>query len=319
MFRILKIATLFLAFILIGCLSAYFTLSFIIKREKTVLVPDLTGKDIVYVLELLTNMGLNTKVKGFDYSVEIPKNYIIFQDPEAGIEIKKGRDVNLVLSKGSEMVIMPNLIGMNFQKARIILEENDLSVRNIAGVYTKSLEPDEVFAQFPISGTRIPREGYADILISKGIRTKAFKMPSLEGFPMDQAILSAEDMQLTIGNIKSVYRKNIPLNVVIDHEPMDGYRVWPGTSVNLVINRIPGTKDETDLKQALGIGLFYYRMAPGFLKRHIQIRFNLYDQQIEIIDDYIKPGEEIWVLVPQNRDTVVLLYEDERLVETQVF
>jgi len=52
--RILKIAALGAAFLLVAGASAYLTLTFIIKSEDTVIVPDLVGKDVVSALELLT-------------------------------------------------------------------------------------------------------------------------------------------------------------------------------------------------------------------------------------------------------------------------
>lgn len=33
----------------------------------------------------------------------------------------------------------------------------------------------------------------------------------------------------------------------------------------------------------------------------------------------MKPGEEIWSLIPGNKDATVLLYEDDKLIKTEVF
>ena len=60
--KILKIAALITAFLLVAGASAYLTLTFIMKSEDTVIVPDLVGKDVVSALELLTDLQLNTKV-----------------------------------------------------------------------------------------------------------------------------------------------------------------------------------------------------------------------------------------------------------------
>jgi len=62
--KILKIAALCTAFLLVAGASAYLTLTYIIKSEDTVIVPDLVGKDVVSALELLTDLQLNTKVSG---------------------------------------------------------------------------------------------------------------------------------------------------------------------------------------------------------------------------------------------------------------
>ena len=102
--KVLKIAAFCALFILIAGVSAYFTLSLVIKSEDTVVVPDLVGKDVVFVLEALTELGLNTKVRGSEYSADIPKHHVIHQEPEPGVEIKKGRDVRILISKGTETV-----------------------------------------------------------------------------------------------------------------------------------------------------------------------------------------------------------------------
>jgi len=68
------------AFFVISGISTYYTVSYFIKNEKTIVVPDLIGEDIIYVLELLTNLGLNAKVKGSEYSPDFAKNNIIYQD-----------------------------------------------------------------------------------------------------------------------------------------------------------------------------------------------------------------------------------------------
>ena len=121
--RIAKITALCLAFIVVAGISAYLTLTFLIKSEDKVVVPDFIGKDVVYVLEYLTGLGLNTKVKGSEYSLDVPKNHVIFQQPEPGAEIKKGRDVRIIISKGAKTILMPNLTGLSLLQARIIFEE----------------------------------------------------------------------------------------------------------------------------------------------------------------------------------------------------
>ena len=54
--KIAKIGGLGLVFLVVAGISAYLTLTLIIKSEDTVIVPDLEGKDVVYALELLTEL-----------------------------------------------------------------------------------------------------------------------------------------------------------------------------------------------------------------------------------------------------------------------
>ena len=125
--KIAKLGILGLVFLIAAGISAYLTLTVIIKSEDTVIVPDLVGKDVVSALEMLTDLQLNTKVYGSEYNQEFPKNHVTFQEPEAGAEIKKDRDVRIIISKGAKTIRMPNIVSLSEQQARMIIEENGLT------------------------------------------------------------------------------------------------------------------------------------------------------------------------------------------------
>jgi beta-lactam-binding protein with PASTA domain len=317
--RVLKIAILLVVFTLIVGASAYLTLTMIIKSEDTVIVPDLAGKNIVYVLELLTDLGLNTKIEGSEYSTEMPKNNVIFQEPEPGSEIKKGRDVRIIISKGPKSILMPNLERLPVQQARIILEENSLCQGQISSTYSNRIKKDSIIAQVPSAGTMITRNECINLLISLGIRPQAYKMPDLEGRSLDSAIPMIESSNLILGKIASVFYKDKPLNTIIAQEPLSGYLVTEGGTVDLVINRKPGRKGHGYLAGSPEENFFRYRVNDGFLKRHIRVVLNSFGVSNTIFDEFVQPGEEIWLIIPNNSNTTVFLYEDDKLIKTKVY
>lgn len=317
--RVLKIAAVCIAFIVVGGISAYLTLIVIIKSEDTVVVPDLVGKDIVYALEILTDLGLNTKVKGSEYSAVVPKNHIIFQDPEPGEEKKRGRDVKIIISKGTEAVLMPNIRGLSLPQARIILEENGLCRGELSYTHSDVIEKDDIIAQFPSPGITVRRSECADLLVSKGIRPAAYKMPDLEGFPLEEALVAIEKNNLLLGEIKPLFRRSKPQDVITGQDPPAGHRVIAGRRINLRINRKPtGDKGEYD-PGSEGVSLFRHRLGYGFLKRRIRVRLNSYGVSNDVIDDFFRPGEEIWLLIPKGNNATVFLYEEDELIRTQIF
>ena len=166
--KILKIAALCTAFLLVVGVSTYLTLTFIIKSEDTVIVPDLVGKDVVAALELLTDLQLNTKVSGSEYSHQIPKNHVTFQEPEAGSEIKKDRDIRIMISKGTRNILMPRLVALPEQQARMIMEENGISRGHLSRTFNKDIEKDHIMAQVPAAGVMITRGATVDLLVSMG-------------------------------------------------------------------------------------------------------------------------------------------------------
>jgi serine/threonine-protein kinase len=317
--RILKIAGLVLVFITAAGISAYLALTLIIKSEDTVIVPDLVGKDVVYTLEFLTDLELNTKVKGSEYSDDIPKNHVTFQEPGAGAEIKKGRDVRIIISKGPLRIAMPNLFSLSAQRARLILEENGVCQGELSQTYSHRLEKDHIIAQVPPAGAMITRGKCANLLVSLGSRPKAYKMPGLNGLALDEAMLSIENANLNIGEIKSSYRKNKPRNAIVNQEPLPGYRVIEGGVVNLVINRKAKTTGRPDLHHQKFVSLFRHRLENGFLRRRIRVRLNSSGITSDLFDEFVKPGKEIWVLIPLDNETTVFLYEDNQLIKTETF
>lgn len=317
--RIFKYAAFLGLFILLAGLSAYLTLSLVIKSEDTVIVPDFEAKDVVYVLEVLTELGLNTKVQGSDYSAAIPKNHIIDQTPRPGAEIKKGRDVKFIISKGPKSVLMPNLIGLSPPQARIIFEENDLCQGKLARVHDKHIASDNVIAQVPESGRMVRRGQCVDLLVSLGARPGASQMPDLDGLALEDALLTIETDNLTHGQIGTAPQKKGPRNVIIEQEPLSGHRVVAKSAVNLVINRKDGVLNGS-LIRSVGSGrLLSYLVPPGFLKRRIRVKIQSSVYAGELFDEYVKPGQYLWLIIPVDQDTMVLVYEDDKLVLTKIY
>ncbi len=317
--KITKIAGLGLAFIFVAGISAYLTLALIIKSEDTVIVPSLEGKDVVYALELLTELELNTKVKGSEYTADIPKNYVVFQEPQPGAEIKKGRDVKIILSKGPKTVSMPNLLDLSVQQANIILEEYGICQGQLSRTYNKKVEKDHIIAQVPSQGTMISRGGCVDLLISMGVQPKAFKMPDLVGLTLEHALQSIEKVKLVIGEIKSSYHKNKPRNIIVKQAPTSGHRVIAASPVSLLINR-ESKKERLDRPYGQhAASLFSYRLDNGFLRRHIRVSLNSAGFTNDLFDDYVKAGEEIWLLIPRDSEATLFLYENDKLIKTQTY
>jgi len=317
--RILKIAVYCIVFAFIAGLSAYFTLSLVIKSEDTVIVPDFIGKDVVYVLEYLTELGLNTKVRGSEYSLDIPKHHVIYQEPEPGIEIKKGRDVKIIISKGTQMILMPNLSGLPLRQARIIFEENDLCQGRVSNTYNLSLQKDAIIAQVPEPGIQIQRGDCVDLLVSLGQRPSAYKMPDLIGLPLEDALVMIEKSNLIHGDIQTLYSADKPRRSVIKQEPSGGYRVLEQSPVNIVVNRKKPERSEGGFGTVQKGSLFRYRIDNGFLKRHIRIQLKRKGFTSDLFDDFVRPGKEIWLIIPTDEDALVFLYEDEKLIRTMVY
>jgi serine/threonine-protein kinase len=86
-----------------------------------------------------------------------------------------------------------------------------------------------------------------------------------------------------------------------------------------LINREP-TKERPDrLYGQFPASLFSYRLDNGFLKRRIRVSLNSAGFTNNLFDDFVKAGEEIWLLIPRDAEATLFLYENDKLIRTQTY
>lgn len=311
--RIIRWIFVTAVFVAAAGISTYLTVHLLIRSDNTVVVPDLAAKEVVYALELLSDLGLNTKVKTSDYSNTVPRHHIISQSPEPGTEIKKGRDVRLIISKGPRTVVVPNLSSVNLAQVRIYLAENGLHQGVIS--YTDSAETprDDLLSQNPLPGSVAMRGDPVDLLVSTGKRHELMAMTDYRAMGLNQAIEAIEEQLLRVGKIQTVHRPGAQNDLVVSHSPASGYPVVAGSSVELTINR---RKRQSNQFIKPSVALFKYRIKSGLLRTHVRVSINRPESSLDIFDAFVKPDREIWLIIPQDRPSTLLLYADDELIKT---
>ncbi len=311
---IFKIGVFFGLFLVVAGAMGYLTLRLIVRSEDVVVVPDLVGKDVVYALEILTGLGLNIKVAGFEYRPDIPKNHVADQDPSPGAEVKRDRDVRIRVSRGPQTVVVPNLVGMDVRQANIIMEENGLARGAVSKTHSEQAVRGEVISQTPGPGGVVKRGDTVDLLVGLGRWPVRFEMPYLDGLAPEDAILILERSQLNLGQIRYVERTDRPKGVVVEQDPSSGYPVASGSLVNLTVNR-----SEKGIVLDKGLYLFHHPVVDGFLKKHVRLRVNAFGLLYDLYDVFQPPGEDIWLLVPYDPDVTFFLYQDGEAVLSHSF
>lgn len=316
---LLKFFALFILFVAAAGAASFVSLTYIIGNEKSVVVPDLVGRDVIYVLETLSTMELNTKVKGSEFSPRIPRNRVILQDPEPGTRMKRGRDVRIVFSKGPQEIAMPSLKHRSLAEAKISLTEMGLEFGATSRIFHPGIEKGAVIAHVPAPGAMVARGLKVDLLVSQGKKPKALMMADLTGNPIDEALERIEAMGLKVGAIASEPSAGAETNSVLDQSPKPGFKVMKGQTVDITINRTPHPDTDSSRPGATGSRLFTWRIDEGFLKKKVKVQLVGDGHTDTVIHREALPGEELWVLVPTFERTTLFLYEDGHLKETRFF
>lgn len=120
-------------------------------------VPDVTGKSQDTAKQLLEAAGFIIGTVSEEYSDSVAEGNVISTDPQANVELEKGSIVNIVVSKGKE-IIMPDLVsaGYTYSEARNQLQS--LGVTTIEKQEDRSYTTttsDIVVGQYPAAGTVI--------------------------------------------------------------------------------------------------------------------------------------------------------------------
>ena len=116
--------------VLIGLLVIVFGILFILSKKnntKSIEIPDVskfTEKDASNRLE---DLGLNVKTEE-SYSDEIEKGKVIKTSPRAGKNIKKGADITIYVSSGSEGIEVINYVGKDIDMVKSDLTSKGIKV-----------------------------------------------------------------------------------------------------------------------------------------------------------------------------------------------
>jgi beta-lactam-binding protein with PASTA domain len=236
--RFLKGLGIFIALIGIGVASAFAVIALLLRQEE-VRVPDLTGRDIVSVIELVTQQGLQLKVDRREPHPAMPRDTVISQTPAPGSGIKKGRQVRVIVSQGPSELLSPKVAGENFRKADIMIRQAGFVPGDLSRVYSDTAERDTVIAQYPQAGSQLEKGGTIGMLVSSGRKPELFVMPRLTGIKAAEALRIVDRMGLQhrVVTHASADRPPGTERTVINQKPGAGYPISAEATVEIVVSK----------------------------------------------------------------------------------
>ena len=121
---------------------------------KEVVVPNVEGMDFKQADAELSKAGLVMSVVGKEYNNEFEKDLVISQDPGKDRKVKAGRKVEVVISKGSELIAVPNITGIDIKDAVVKLGNVGLNMGKIDPEYDEEKPEGMIISQDPARGTK---------------------------------------------------------------------------------------------------------------------------------------------------------------------
>jgi len=139
----------------------------------------------------------------------IPRGFVISQNPIAGTKMSPGTTVDLVVSKGPSLIEISDLSRKSPEDAIQILETLGFEYELIEE-YSEDVEIGLVSGTLPEAGEIVTPDEIIQVIVSLGIR---IEVPEVEGLKYEDAIRVLEELGLVAtvsGDTNDVVRKQIP-------------------------------------------------------------------------------------------------------------
>lgn len=210
---------------------------------EDVAVPSIVGLSVDQARETLNAHGLSLRVVR-EVNSDQPVNTVVRQIPDAGRTVKAGREIEVHVSIGREIVAVPDVLNVSEREAELRIAMSGLEVGKIEYEYRPEIAPNLVVAQNPPAGARVQRGSQVDLVLSTGAAPVAMvEVPDFTGVPLNEAIERVQALGLVLGQTFGEVDSRFQPGQVTDQAPSPGTLVEVGTAVNFVYYPLPSGQE----------------------------------------------------------------------------
>lgn len=200
---------------------------------KAVMVPNVKNMTQEQATQELEKAGLKLEVENQVYSSDVESGKIVSQNPEEGREMKKGQTVKVTVSKGTQNVTVPKVIGLSEAEATAAIDKLKL-IKNVKREYNSDVATGIVYSVDPGEGVSVAEGTSITLYVSKG--QDLVTVPGIVGLSESAAEAQIEDSGLSVGRVTTSESDTVSAGLVISQSPTEGTQTERGTSINFVVS-----------------------------------------------------------------------------------
>ena len=196
-------------------------------------VPDLRGMGLASASERLAGVGLDLGSVDSLQHPSIAAGLVLGQSPLPGQLSRPQNPVRVSISTGPQSRSVPDVLGLNEDRARIVLETSGFVVTlNVV----ESEEPrGRVVSVSPAPGAVVSLPSEIRVRVSAGPPVVA--MPFVLGMERAEAELLLDSLGLVVSDVEEVFRFGRDQGIVVEQEPAAETELQRGSSVRLTVGR----------------------------------------------------------------------------------
>ena len=215
------------------------------RHCQAIEVPDLTNlmyEDAKEVLDRL-NLKIVEEAKKFDTSNEFPIGVVMVQNPKPGFQVKKGRRIYVIISKGEPTIEMPQLMGRSERNAIFMIKNIDLQLGEVRYEHSDIFPHEGLVIDQSVPVAKEVKTGtIVDIVVSLGRFPDRFIVPDVVGRSLKDAKKIIIQAGLTVGEIQYQDEPDLLPETVIYQSLKAEEDVSQGDTLQLLVSKLPDKK-----------------------------------------------------------------------------
>jgi serine/threonine-protein kinase len=163
--------------------------------QSGIAVADVVGKSYTEAYASLTNSKLLV-VKVYQESETIALDQVISTDPIAVTRVPENTSITVYVSSGAQMILVPSLLGMTEEQAKVALTNAKLNIGTITQANSAATLLGQVTASDPLANTQVSPGTTVNLVISNG----KVLVPDVRNLSINDArsLLTAPDVSLAV-------------------------------------------------------------------------------------------------------------------------
>ena len=216
--------------------AAYLSFNAFVRRGEVTL-PSVVGLPQEEGLALLSEVGARVRHREDQdrFDDEVLPGAIVQQRPKAGTPIKRGRVVEIALSRGRQTVVVPDLVDQPMQTVVINLKASGLTLGRSLQVYTGVGTEGRVVRHEPAAGEEVDPLTPVDLFVRLPEASESFVMPELIYRDYESVRHFFDAHGFRVGSVKFESYEGAAPGAVLRQYPLPGHRLGRHDVISLVV------------------------------------------------------------------------------------
>jgi serine/threonine-protein kinase len=208
------------------------------RQQREAEVPDLFEMRVPEAQLIAEQNGFQLSPLETRFDANYPPGLVIEQAPAPYTISKLGRKIKVIISGGTENVIVPEVVGVSEKEASFKLESAGLKYDENKNhrIFSDFYPEGVVISQNPPANNNLKRGSLVVLSISKGEIPSSVLMPDLVGTNFSYAQRILNDIGLQIGSVDTIHSVDTDTSIIIAQFPKQGVKLAYLSKVDLKIS-----------------------------------------------------------------------------------